>query len=105
MKRTQRCFDFTSLEEHSSEIRIDTKRFRTDSDQTDFSTDSDLSDISEKLGSASITPVNSLKSDSLDTDMIKFEFTFRPEKFSRMCDESESSGLGRIIRKSLLEDQ
>mmetsp|Transcript_93798 Transcript_93798/g.183919 ORF Transcript_93798/g.183919 Transcript_93798/m.183919 type:complete len:105 (+) Transcript_93798:102-416(+) len=104
MKRTQRCFDFLSLEQEKHH-RDDTKRFRAESEQTDLSMESELSEISEKFDSStSITPTSSLKCGSLELGSIKCEFTFQPEDFSIGRNSRGRSGLDSIIRKNLINN-
>lgn len=105
MKRTQRCFDLTSLEQDRS-MREDLKRCRTDSEQSDMSLESELSEMSGKFETCtSITPTASPDVDSVTLNSIKFHFSFQPEDFvKRSCVEGKT-GLDRAIHISLMEDQ
>jgi hypothetical protein len=100
MKRTQRCFDLISLEQERP-LRLEIKRSRTDSEQTDLSIDSDLSDMSEKFEtSTSLTPTSLPTSDPLQLHTIRCEFTFQPEDFSMGSSSKAKAGLGNVLRKS-----
>jgi hypothetical protein len=103
MKRTQRCFDLTSLEEQERPLRLEIKRSRTDSEQTDLSIESDLSDMSDKFEtSTSLTPTSFPISDPLQLHTIRCEFTFQPEDFSMGSNSKLKSALASVSRKSSL---
>lgn len=111
MKRTQKCFDLQSLE-----IDIDvgrSKRYRLDSEASDFSGDTDLSDISEDFEkSAVITPTASASSNKkkspdncvVSVDMISCQFEFERENYS-VGSSVRGSALGNSLRKRGPEDQ
>ncbi len=106
MKRTQRCFDLTSLEEQERPLRLEIKRSRTDSEQTDLSVDSDLSDMSEKFeSSASLTPTSLPTSNSLQLTTIRCEFIFQAEDFTMGSSGKAKNTLGSALRKNMLEKQ
>lgn len=115
MKRTKKCFDLSSLEEECRQG--DSKRYRTDSDQTDVSMDSELSEISDIFEKSAVISSSSLscKSDDfeaspLSLDMVGFKFDFSPEQYALGSSLSglgkvKSSSLGGLIRKNGFEQQ
>lgn len=114
MKRTQKCFDLQNLE-IDTHIRRDSKRYRFDSEHSDFSMDTDLSDISEDFEkSAVITPTaasgttsrKSAASTAVSVDMILCQFEFERED-CRFGSSSQSgkSELGNSMRKRGIGDQ
>lgn len=115
MKRSKKCFDLSSLEEDFRQG--DSKRYRTDSDQTDVSMDSELSEISDIFEKSAIISSTSLscKSDDfisppLSLDMVGCKFDFAPEQYALGSSlgslvKAKSSSLGGLVRKNGFEQQ
>lgn len=110
MKRSKKCFDLSSLEDEHRQG--DTKRYRTDSEQTDLSTDTDLSDMSETFQKSAVisSPFHSSKSVAfpsppLSLDMISCKFDFEPEEYafgSSLGSSAKAKGsslVGGFVRK------
>lgn len=117
MKRTQKCFDLQNLE-IDTKMHRESKRYRLDSDQSDYFGDTDLSDISEDFEkSAVITPtaaataassaaskLSSSVAVSLDMIQCKFEFVREDYQFGSNI-VTPRSQLGNSFRKRGVESQ